>query len=819
MTTEEQPRRGWELIPAGLMLGLMAGWVYAAHEPTPMAIVAVLVGAGLAAIVVGYGQLRRRTSAFLGAAFGLGIVAAGCAIWLAMEYRLESLGEGLGLGLFAILMISAGVSSRLTRLSDEERWSRVLAWRGAIGVGLAALGAISLGMFFYLALIEKVGAGFAPELIGLLFGGFILFFGGMYLLFTGDPPPSIDAVRLFFIMLGSILGSFVALVAVARAILWNAEIFRSGVAAFHGPESWRFWLVAYLFLAGLGLIFASLSLSRSQVRASPELRRATFGYGSVVAGLLAFILLGFANLFIAQKVPYTYNWSATRGLTALNAGSKNLLASLTEPVGVYVLMTPNNPLYNDIRNFVGNTQAYTNRISVQFIDPKNDPRKYNELATRFKEIEPDARSPFEPANQGVLLVYGPLPEDVNRSVPHSFIPEKRLYEIDQKAAGKGKATLILKAEGEIMKELAFLAKKSDKQKIYFYQGDGALDIGVEEATSRRNLSFDLERLGAGKLVDKLRKDNFDVRGLSFSVPPAKDAPKDVDFLGKVGSDKKPNVPDDCDVLILPGPSLPIAQPVLDAFERYMDRGGKMIAAVDVVAEPRFTALRRSGLEDFLKKYGVDVSDKILFRRATSRDVSYFGGAAADPRLVLAEAPAKPATLLAKQLQGMPLRWWSARIVRPGTSAKYRVEPLLIVDPRRSIVWADDDLLGTTDFNRYVAELNRTGRLEDLYTPEQIPVAVTVSEGAGETGKPRMVVFGDSEFMSNDDVRDESNFDLIASSIEWMSERGFIGPRPKETSTYTFGPNANLNIMVFGSIWTMVILIVLLGIAVWLARRK
>jgi len=118
-------------------------------------------------------------------------------------------------------------------------------------------------------------------------------------------------------------------------------------------------------------------------------------------------------------------------------------------------------------------------------------------------------------------------------------------------------------------------------------------------------------------------------------------------------------------------------------------------------------------------------------------------------------------------------------------------------------------------------LKRTGKIESLLSREPISVAVTVTESSGEAAKPRMVVIGDAEFLSNEDIEIyPSNYDLAASAIEWMiSERGFVGPRPKESSRYSFGPGVDIDRMTFGAFWTMLVLIVILGVGVWLARRK
>lgn len=817
---KREPRLSGHLLAGGVMLAIMAGWTFVNHESAPMAVVAILAATAVLSALVGLMQLRGATSTVSGLLpFALAVVAGACGIWLASQYRYDAMGESLGLGLFAILAAFAGLDARSSGLSEDDRWETVLRLRPILGMGLIALGAVSLLSFFYFALIEKVGYAYAPELIALLFAGFILFFGGLYLLFSGDPPPPVSTIRLFLILLGSTLGMILALEAVARAFIWNRELFRSGVAAFTGPDAWMFWLVAYTFLAGLGLIFASLSLSISQIRSSPQMRQTAFGYTSVIFAILFIILLGFANLFISQKARYTYNWNQNRGLTTLNTASKNLLSSLTEPTTAYVLLSPNSPWFNDIRNFVGNCQAYSNKMSIVYVDPKNDFKELNKLATRFKELEPEPGS-REPAAQGVLLVSGAIPGDPAQPVPHVFIPERRLFEFESKP-GPGKATLIIKAESEIMKELAFLAKKGEKQKIYLLQDDGALDMNATEKNMRRSPSFDMSKLGANLLVSKLRKDNYDVLGVSFGVSPGKDAPKDITYLGSESAEKRIEIPEDCSLLLLPGPTLPIPRAGLDAIERYLDRGGKLIAATDVATDARFTAMNKTGLEDLLRKYGVNVTDQILHRWPAMEHQSILGPLFADPRVIVAEAPAKANTILAKELQGIPFRWWTVRAIRPGTSAKYRVEPLLVAQPRSWRVWADTDMAGLTDFERYLGDL-RSGGFNKIFTPDPIPVAVTVTEGSGETAKPRMVVFGDAEFMSNLALAAptfESNYDLIASSIEWMSERAFVGPRPKENPAFAFGPKADLPSMLWGPGWTMMILIVMVGGGVWLARRK
>jgi len=89
------------------------------------------------------------------------------------------------------------------------------------------------------------------------------------------------------------------------------------------------------------------------------------------------------------------------------------------------------------------------------------------------------------------------------------------------------------------------------------------------------------------------------------------------------------------------------------------------------------------LEDFVKKYGVTVTDQILYRLPQQGDQGIFpGNSVLDQRVVLALAPAKAATVLAKQFKGVAFRLWSSRVVKAGASTKYQVEPLLTVNPPR-----------------------------------------------------------------------------------------------------------------------------------------
>src|SRR5262249_35425503 len=136
---------------------------------------------------------------------------------------------------------------------------------------------------------------------------------------------------------------------------------------------------------------------------------------------------------------------------------------------------------------------------------------------------------------------------------------------------------------------------------------------------------------------------------------------------------------------------------------------------------------------------------------------------------------------------------TARLVRPVQESRnpsIRVQTLL-----RTIegldVWTESD--PQIDPRETVRTMARDPNARKRLT-EKLPMMLAVSESTRTSPsappspeKPKMVVFGDSKFVSNvrADVRAEAiEFDLFIGSIEWLRERpSNIGIEPKEYQYY------------------------------------
>jgi ABC-type uncharacterized transport system len=788
---DEVPRTGPAFLAAGILLAIMTAWIRSGFDTMPVA-AAIVVGLAAAACFV-FGAIRlfgiSCTPASASFAAGCSIVLLGVAGWLGWSFGLDALGQAIGLGIFAILGL--GVAVGWSGGSLRSRLPASLPTR----IVLFALGAAALAGFLYLWGVRRVGPDYWPEQIFLALGGFLLLFAAVWLHST--PKPNAEFLTMFFLVVGSSLGAILTLYALSRGIMDWSKL---------QSEPWRGWAVGYSLVGGLALIFSSLNLAINRVGTSAVARQSIFGFATILCGILAFLALIVFNVFVARSVTYTMEWSKTRGLTTLSEASKNLLAGLDKKVEVYVLMSPQHFLHLQMKTLLDNAAAFApSKFEVTYINPDSanvaEKKEFDRLANRFKEIVSAGGRDDQETSRGVLLVYGSIPEDPNVPVPHAVIPARRLFDEQMK-------TFTFKGESEVMKELDFLARKREKQRIYVLQGDNELDINGKEILQSPSPTINLTRLGSASLVEALTKDNFEVRGLSFRPADPDDKSTNIVHVGEADG-KKAEVPANCATLLILGPSERLSNVALDAIERYMDRNGRLFVTLGLPGEPDYSKLRDTGLDEFLKKYGVDVTDDFVMHLASNQ--------LPDPFDTLALVNDKNDSVLAKQFAGRGFMLSTPRIVKPGTSTKYKADPLLICDPRLLVFKEDSLLVFTSNAERYLQDKFRGRTRQEVVSPRPLPVAVTVTSDA----KPRMVVIGEADFLSNAAFRTSRrrNYDLLVSSLAWMGDRGFIGPRPIESANYVMGPNADQGAMTIGAIWTMIALLLAVGGCIWIVRRR
>jgi hypothetical protein len=596
-------------------------------------------------------------------------------------------------------------------------------------------------------------------------------------------------------------------IALGRAVIW-ANYFTGGTEAWQGEGSWRVWLCVFLALAGLGIMFGSLMLARTEERSNVLLRRSLYGYNAVLTGLLLLALLAIVNIMTYVYVPKVWDWT-NAGLYTLSSQSVNLLQHLEKPLKIYtVLGERGGQLAEDLHNLMDNCQTVSGKVQVEYLSRDRNLERLRDLTRRYDLIE----------GEGVLVVYGTEPDE-----QHQFIRLQDLWEASASPRGAaGGGGLVFKGEEALMAAVRQLEEGKAKAVIYFTQGNGELDIN--DSTVVRG------EQGAGLLRDKLQKGGYEVKGLRFSVVEgAKSNNPNVVVSRKV--------PDDADAVVIADPQTRLADDSIKALRDYMKpadpkkKKGKLVVLLDV--RIREDKMVQTGLESFLTEFNVDVGNNRILNASLPNPLQVY---------VVANPGLRSTNNLAAAFSGEVIIMYDVRTVRPrprsnlpSGGSTFQAEPLLLVPPGLN-VWADENL--QAEPARYVRDLREHHRKElaEKLSPEPIPVAVAVTESTRPVNpndphafmnpasdqKPRLVVFGDATFACNAAVRQGNlmGADFLASSLAWLRERPeAIGIPPKKRGEYQMKPDTNVGRMVSLPFVLMSCGVIGLGLGVWVVRRR
>jgi ABC-type uncharacterized transport system involved in gliding motility auxiliary subunit len=280
-------------------------------------------------------------------------------------------------------------------------------------------------------------------------------------------------------------------------------------------------------------------------------------------------------------------------------------------------------------------------------------------------------------------------------------------------------------------------------KVYFTQGHGEKDTASSDRT------------GYNTIAEALGRENYVVEKL---------------VIAQTGA-----VPEDAAVVVIAGPSTDLFPPEIEALKKYLAGGGKVLMLLDPPGKgdpgqmPNLVALAR--------EWGIDVRDTIVVDASGMGQL--IGTDASVP--VAANYPFHPITDRFAVLTAYPM----ARAVAPvsggvnGRTAQSFVES----SPRS---WAELDMRALLATGEVTLDADKG----DTAGPVSLAAAVSApltaepakTDQPADAPKPesRVVVFGDSDFVSNGALGIQGNRDLFMNAMGWLSQQeNLISIRAKE----------------------------------------
>ena len=321
--------------------------------------------------------------------------------------------------------------------------------------------------------------------------------------------------------------------------------------------------------------------------------------------------------------------------------------------------------------------------------------------------------------------------------------------------------------------------RTNVKRVYFVVGHNERPFDGDGGTAKE---------GYARAADSLRNENYEVESLLLA--------------------SKADVPADADVVILPGATRPLLDVERGAIDRYLARGGAVLALID----PR----ANTNLVDVVQGWGVDLGDDIvvdrnlaLFGRATTPFASHY-------------APDHPITRELRETT----RFHVVRSTRVGSEAAERLTEIAYTGESS---WAERDL--ERFFGEGTAELGP----EDLPWPVSIAVAGTLPravpvdggpdaddpEAEAEVGEARVAVFGDADFAANEFIESYRNRDLFVNTVNWLlGDVEAISIRPNRARASRFQlSNDEFQRIRSLSLFVLPETIAVMGVFTWWSRRR
>ena len=500
-------------------------------------------------------------------------------------------------------------------------------------------------------------------------------------------------------------------------------------------ESDTTWMV----VGGVGgaLLVAYLFLDRERVGGAATARSTVYGSGAMLMVALGGGIAVAANV-LAKRYDQRWDWTQSKAHT-LSEQSILTAETITEPIQVVAFFGGGTVEESSFEDLFESYDTHTDKLELGIYDPIQEPLMSEQY--------------------GITSVFGTV----------ILIQGEKKQRLENDFSEEAFTNAIIN-----------LQSKEDHV-LCFTEGHG--ERGVDD---------DYDGGGYGGIVIKLEGTNYQVQNFS----PVREG----------------RVPEGCEIVVVAGPQIDLVPPEREVLATWIASGGSLMVLLDPLLTPEFAA--------DMARYGIAVGDDVLIEdnpaaQLQGMDASYIitseesfdfhpittGANLALFRLVRSVSPLEGA-------QGV-----NVQALASSSSASWAETGLAdeTVAPAPDVgelgVGATDDVLvGNVPFiavsevtDASLIEVGATvlpgAALEELGIPS-IPDAAdgevpeVLAAGPVRVDGGRVVVFGDSDFASNDFMLQGNNQDLFLNSLAWLvGEEDQISIRSNEAGKGTLTMSA------------------------------
>lgn len=540
------------------------------------------------------------------------------------------------------------------------------------------------------------------------------------------------------------------------------------IAGFGISRIFNSWGISSLVPMGVGgaviIGFSSVvAVRKNWFSTEASKRKALVGTNVAIMSIFAaciFAVVGFLNNRHYERFDLTVT-----GKYSLSSKTKNILKNLEKPIVITTLFNQGEMFYEQIMDILKEYAYHTDKIKVESVDPLRNRTKVEELAKRLNISDLQLNTVvFE---CGEYSKHVQQSEVIERQYPFKFKGEEAFTE-------------------------AILNVTQEKQTaIYFVTGHGERQFE------------DFDRGGVSGIANALKRDNCRV------------APLDILTTKKI--------PDDCEVLVVAGPTKAYLTEELNIIRNYLENRGKLL----LMLEPALSPNAPTGFKTLLPEYGIAVRDDVVVYNKVNMPL--FGIQTVAEIYVGKDEYAEdhPITNDLKTYNTILFGACPVDATPPNDQMPYQATVLLRA-PEGS--WGEID----------VANIQKKKPEYNIDTDVQGPVSLAVASRVKElpksvlqshpamandpAAKPQgaqLVVFGDVDFATNEYIENPGNADLFRNSINWLAKKETqlgISAKPPDFRKATISP-VQMKVIFWISIAGIPVIPIIIGSMVWWKRRR
>ena len=448
---------------------------------------------------------------------------------------------------------------------------------------------------------------------------------------------------------------------------------------------------------------------------------------------------------------------STRTKSPLSLRTVKLLQSITNHVQITIYYDRDEPIYSTITDLLNEYRFINPKLTVRTVDYQRDAGAAQQLLAKYPQLAS--------ASAKNLIIFDC--DGKVKTIPGNILSKYVLEQIpnEKEKEFRRKPTEFL---GEMTFTAALLDVTNPKPlKAFFLKGHGEhqMDSGDD--------------FGYLKFSSVLQQNYIQVDSISL-----------------VGTN---SVPEDCNLLIVAGPTDVVSDPELEKIEQYLNQSGRLLALFNpqTLLNPQ-PGKKETGLEKLLGRWGVQVGTNIIV----------------DPEN----------TTTPDRTDVVVVNFSNHQVVSPLLQSK-----LQMILPRS--VGKLGSASPPADAPR-VEELAFSGQKSFLRDnpaadPRPYPLMVAVEKGAikgvvTKRGATRMIITGDSIFLGNRQIVSGRNRDFAGFAVNWLLDRTQLleglGPRQviEYGSVMTKSQLQSVQLILLAGLPGAVLLF---GGMVWLRRRR